>query len=271
MPSTCCGAGHEAELSRAASSSAEEDKRVGAFTVVATVAAVIAGAIASISGFGIGSVLTPVLSTQFDVRLAIAMVSLPHLAGTFVRFLIVRTRIDREVLLGFGAASAIGGLVGAALQTVVQSTALSVMFGVLLVFAGVGSLTGFAQRMRFSGHRTALVGGALSGLLGGLVGNQGGIRAAALLGFDVERQAFVATATAVALIVDGARIPVYIATQGPQLEPLWPLIVLLAIGAVIGTLAGGWVLRRMPEPIFRRVVGVLLLALGAYTLARALS
>src|SRR5207249_3945685 len=106
MPLTCCGAGHVGDRSRAASSSAEEDKRVGAFTVVATVAAVIAGAIASISGFGIGSVLTPVLSTQFDVRLAIAMVSLPHLAGTFVRLLIVRTRINREVLLGFGAASA---------------------------------------------------------------------------------------------------------------------------------------------------------------------
>src|SRR5436309_595051 len=219
MPSTCCGAGHEADLSRAASSSAEEDKRVGAFTVVATVAAVIAGAIASISGFGIGSVLTPVLSTQFDVRLAIAMVSLPHLAGTFVRFLIVRTRIDREVLLGFGAASAIGGLVGAALQTVVQSTALSVMFGVLLVFAGVGSLTGFAQRMRFSGHRTALVGGALSGLPGGLVGNQGGIRAAALLGFDVTREARVATASAVARMADGACTPVHRATPGSHPPP----------------------------------------------------
>src|SRR5438034_4820995 len=271
MPSTCCGAGHEADLSRAASSSAEEDKRVGAFTVVATVAAVIAGAIASISGFGIGSVLTPVLSTQFDVRLAIAMVSLPHLAGTFVRFLIVRTRIDREVLLGFGAASAIGGLVGAALQTVVQSTALSVMFGVLLVFAGVGSLTGFAQRMRFSGHRTALVGGALSGLLGGLVGNQGGIRAAALLGFDVEREAFVATATAVALIVDGARIPVYLVTQGADLVRLGPLILILSVGATIGTFAGQWTLRRMPERVFRRVVGVLLLLLGLYTLARVVA
>ena len=241
---------------------------MGAFTVVATVAAVIAGAIASISGFGIGSVLTPVLSTQFDVRLAIAMVSLPHLAGTFVRFLIVRTRIDREVLLGFGAASAIGGLVGAALQTVVQSTALSVMFGVLLVFAGVASLTGFAQ-LRFSGHRTALVGGALSGLLGGLVGNQGGIRAAALLGFDVEREAFVATATAVALIVDGARIPVYLATQGADLAAHWPLIVVLSIGAVVGTLVGGSALRRMNDVVFRRVVGVLLLLLGFYTLARA--
>jgi len=244
---------------------------VEAFTVVATVAAVVAGAIASISGFGIGSVLTPVLSTQFDVRLAIAMVSLPHLAGTLVRFLIVRTRIDREVLLGFGAASAIGGLVGAALQTVVQSTALSVVFGGLLVFAGLGSLTGFAQRMRFSGHRTALVGGALSGLLGGLVGNQGGIRAAALLGFDVEREAFVATATAVALIVDGARIPIYLATQGADLTANWPLIVVLSIGAVVGTFIGARALRRMNDAVFRRVVGGLLLALGAYTLARALS
>jgi uncharacterized membrane protein YfcA len=246
-----------------------EDKRVDAFAVIATVAAVVAGAIASISGFGIGSVLTPVLSTQFDVRLAIAMVSLPHLAGTFVRFLIVRTRIDRNVLLGFGAASAIGGLVGAALQAVVQSAALAVIFGLLLVFAGIGSLTGFAQRMRFSGRRSALVGGALSGLLGGLVGNQGGIRAAGLLGFDVTRDAFVATATAVALIVDGARIPVYLATQGTDLAPHWPLVALLAAGAVVGTLLGGWTLRRMSDGVFRRVVGVLLLVLGVYTLARA--
>src|SRR5207247_2026957 len=125
------------------------------------------------------------------------------------------------------------------------SSALAVIFGLLLVFAGIGSLTGFAQRMRFSGRRSALVGGALSGLLGGLVGNQGGIRAAALLGFDVEREAFVATATAVALIVDGARIPVYLATQGADLATHWPLIVVLSIGAVVGTFAGGWALRRL--------------------------
>lgn len=242
-----------------------------AFVVVVAVAAVLAGAIASISGFGIGSVLTPALSTQFDVRLAIAMVSLPHLAGTFVRFLIVRTRIDRDVLLGFGAASAIGGLVGAGLQTVVQSSALAILFGALLVFAGIGSLSGFAQRMRFSGRRSALAGGALSGLLGGLVGNQGGIRAAALLGFDVEREAFVATATAVALIVDAARIPIYLATEGVDLAPHWPLIAMLAVGAVAGTVLGGWTLRRMSEAVFRRVVGVLLVVLGIYTLARAFS
>ena len=241
------------------------------FGAVAAVASVVAGAIAAIAGFGIGSVLTPVLSTQFDVRLAIAMVSLPHLAGTLVRFLLVRTHIDRGVLLGFGGASALGGLVGAALQTVVQSAALAIVFALLLIFAGVGSLTGFAQRMRFSGRRAALVGGALSGVLGGLVGNQGGIRAAALLGFDVEREAFVATATAVALIVDGARIPVYLVTQGTELAAHWLLIAVLAAGAIAGTVIGGSALRRMSETVFRRMVGLLLLALGAYTLARAFS
>jgi uncharacterized protein len=241
---------------------------VDVFAAIAFLAGVLAGAIASIAGFGIGSVLTPVLATQFDVRLAIAAVSLPHLAGTLARLMLLRAHIDRDVLFGFGLASALGGLVGAALQAVVASAALAIVFGALLIFAGLGSLTGFARRMRFRGRGAALVGGAASGLLGGLVGNQGGIRAAALLGFDVERQAFVATATAVALVVDGARIPVYLATQGAALAPLWPLIALLAIGAVIGTFAGGWTLRRMPEPLFRRVVGVLLLGLGIYTLVQ---
>ena len=241
------------------------------FGAVAAAVSIVAGAIAAVAGFGIGSVLTPVLSLRFDVRLAIAIVSLPHVAGTLVRFILVRAHIDRRVLLGFGIASAIGGLVGAALQAVVQSSVLAIVFGALLVFAGLGSLTGFARRMRFGDRNLALVGGALSGLLGGLVGNQGGIRAAALLGFDVDKEAFVATATAVALVVDGTRIPVYLLTQGSDLAAQGPLIAVLAVGAIVGTLAGGWTLRRLPEPIFRRVVGALLLLLGLYTLARAVS
>jgi uncharacterized membrane protein YfcA len=240
------------------------------FAVAATVAAIIAGAIASIAGFGIGSVLTPVLATAFDVRLAIALVSLPHLCGTIARFVMVRRHIDRDVLLGFGAASAAGGLAGAALQAVVRNDALALIFGALLVFAGVTSLAGLARRMRIRGRAAALAGGALSGLLGGLVGNQGGIRAAALLGFDVERDAFVATATAVALIVDGARIPVYLATQGSAIAAHAPLVAMLSVGALVGTIPGGWLLRRIPEAVFRRIVGLLLLALGGYTLSRAL-
>jgi hypothetical protein len=55
--------------------------------------------------------------------------------------------------------------------------------------------------MRF-GRITGYMAGALSGLFGGLVGNQGGIRSAALMGFDINKEAFVATATAIGLVVD---------------------------------------------------------------------
>ena len=41
-------------------------------------ASLAAGAIAAISGFGIGSVLTPVVSLHVDTKLAVAVVSIPH-------------------------------------------------------------------------------------------------------------------------------------------------------------------------------------------------
>jgi hypothetical protein len=112
----------------------------------------------------------------------------------------------------------------------------------------------------------AWVAGAVSGLLGGLVGNQGGIRSAAMLGFDVRKEAFVATATAVALMVDGARMPVYLATQGRDMIGVWPFVVVATAGVLVGTLLGTRVLGRVPELLFRRVVSAIILILGAVML-----
>jgi len=73
---------------------------------------------------------------------------------------------------------------------------------------------------------------------------------------------FVATATAVGVIVDIARLPVYLATDGRALLRYGPLILAAAAGAVIGTPLGIRVLARVPERVFRRIVSVLLLVLG---------
>src|SRR5262245_46773284 len=128
-------------------------------------------------------------------------------------------------------------------------------------------LTGLSDRLRFRGW-VGWVAGAVSGMLGGLVGNQGGIRSAAMLGFDVPRHAFVATATAVGLIVDGARLPVYLATEWEGIASLWPFLAAATTGALIGTVAGARVLRRIPEPIYRRLVAALVLALGVFMLVQ---
>jgi uncharacterized membrane protein YfcA len=175
-------------------------------------AAFLAGAVAALTGFGIGSLLTPVFVLLADTRLAVAAVSVPHVLGTALRFWLMGGGVDRRVLWTFGLTSAAGGLVGALLQTRASSRWLAILFGALLLFAAAAEASGLAQRMRFRGA-TGWIAGAASGLLGGLVGNQGGIRSAALVGFGLTKRSFVATATATALFVDGARLPVYLWLQ----------------------------------------------------------
>jgi uncharacterized protein len=228
-------------------------------------AGVLAGAVAAISGFGIGSLLTPVLASHVGTKVAVAAVSVPHLIGTAVRFAKLWPHVDGPAFRRFGILSAAGGLLGALLNARVSAPVLSVVLGILLLFAGLSGLLGFAERMRF-GRNAAWIAGALSGLFGGLVGNQGGIRSAALMGFDLPKERFVATATAVALVVDAARMPVYVWTEWRELVALWPFVLGAVAGVLIGTLGGVRLLRRIPERVFRPAVSLLIVALGVYML-----
>jgi uncharacterized membrane protein YfcA len=232
-------------------------------------AAVAGGIVASVAGFGIGSLVTPVLAWQLDAKLAVAAVSIPHVIGTAVRFWRLGGHVDRRVLANFGVMSAGGGLLGALLQERATTPALLILFGGLLLFSSAAELTGFGRRMQFGGA-LAWMAGALSGFLGGLVGNQGGIRSAALLGVELPKHAFVTTATAVALMVDAARVPVYVWSMGDAMARLSVWIVIATIGVVVGTLIGLRLLARIPEYLFRRVVAVVLAVLGAAMVGRAL-
>jgi uncharacterized membrane protein YfcA len=170
------------------------------FDVLVIIIALIAGAVAAVTGFGIGSLLTPVLTLHVDTRLAVAAVSVPHVIGTALRFWLLRGDIN----------------------------------------------------------------------LGGLVGNQGGIRSAALLGFDLSKETFVATATAIALFVDGARLPVYIMMEHNEITALWPWVALASLGVTIGTVLGSRVLVRIPESWFRRALALILAVLGGAMLVRSM-
>ena len=119
---------------------------------------VVAGAVSAVTGFGIGSLLTPVLALSIDTRVAVAAVSIPHVVGTAVRFWLLQGGIDRRVLWSFGLTSAGGGLAGAALYSVATNRWLNLVFGVLLLFAAVSEVTGLARRMRFRGWVAWLAG-----------------------------------------------------------------------------------------------------------------
>ncbi len=238
------------------------------FEFILTLLAFIAGAVASIAGFGIGSLLTPVLAGKLGTNLAIAAISISHFLGTALRFWKLKSHINRKALLHFGILSAAGGLTGALFHAFISSRRMTVVLGVILVFAGFSGLFGLMEKVKLKGP-AAWMAGALSGLFGGLVGNQGGIRSAALLGFDLSKQAYVATATAIALIVDISRMPVYFFIERQNLVRIAPLIFIMSLGTMAGTLAGTRLLSWIPEKVFKRLVSGTVLILGIFTLLQA--
>jgi uncharacterized membrane protein YfcA len=233
------------------------------------IVAALSGVTASIAGFGIGSLLTPLLASQLGMSLAVAAVSIPHALATAVRCWRLRREIDSRVLRSFGVWSAAGGIAGALLYARASNHALTLVLGALLVATGIAGTTAWASRVHPT-PRVATVLGVLSGFFGGIAGNQGGLRAAALMTFDLRPLAFVATSTAVGLAIDAARMPFYLFRAGPALAGATTPILVATVGVLVGTVIGERVLIRMNAQLFRRVVSVLIAALGIWLLSTAL-
>ena len=227
--------------------------------------AVLSGATASLVGFGIGSMLTPLLALQLGTDIAVAAVALPHAVATAMRCWRLRRSIDWGVLKGFGLLSAAGGLAGAVAYRGLDADALGKVLGGLLVLTAVAQLAGLAKNWH---PRGAVVGalGFASGFFGGIAGNQGGLRAAALTAFSLSPLAFVATSTATGLLVDAARTPVYLYEAGAALLSLWIPIAVATVGVVIGTLLGERILLGMPRDRFARLVAIAVGVLGLWLL-----
>lgn len=235
------------------------------FSVALLLVAIVSGATASIVGFGIGSLLTPLLAARFGTGVAVAAVTLPHAAATAFRCWRLRASIDRPVLIRFGLLSAAGALAGALLYTRLGPTTLTGVLGGLLLLTALAQLTGWTARWHPRGPLVAVF-GLLSGFFGGVAGNQGGLRSAALTAFKLSPVRFVATATATGVLVDLARTPVYLWSSGPQLLPLAVPIGIATAGVLIGTLLGERILLGLSPRRFGQVVGAAIGVLGIWLL-----
>jgi hypothetical protein len=228
---------------------------------------VLSGATASIVGFGIGSLLTPLLAVSIGTDLAVAAVSLPHAVATAIRCWRLRRSIDWGVVKGFGLLSAAGGLAGAIAYSQLDANQLSRALGALLLLTAIAQLSGIAARWRPHGLAVGLL-GLGSGFFGGIAGNQGGLRAAALTAFGLSPLAFVATSTATGLLVDAARAPVYLFVTGRGLLPLWQPIVIATAGVTIGTILGERILLGLSRESFTLIVAAAVGLLGLWLLFR---
>ena len=223
--------------------------------------AVLSGGTATVAGFGIGSLLTPLLAASFGTATAVAAVAIPHAAATALRCWRLRANIDWTVVRSFGLLSAAGGLIGALLYTRFSNAALTLTLGLLLLSTAVATIVDLPSRVPVRGAVVGVL-GLLSGLFGGLAGNQGGLRAAAMLSLSLPPVRYVATATATAMMVDLVRTPIYVWQAGGVLQSLVVPLGVATLGVLIGTVLGERILLGLSIPQFRYAIAVLIGLLG---------
>jgi uncharacterized membrane protein YfcA len=247
--------------------------------LIVCIASLLASALTLFSGFGLGTLLMPVVALFFPLELAIAMTAMVHLANNLFKIGLLGRKADGSVLLRFGIPAIGAAFVGAALLLYLgeaepiyeyeafgsnqQVSLLKLVIGTLIVLFVVLELSPTFAKTAL--HRKWLpLGGVISGFFGGLSGHQGAFRSMFLIKIGLEKEAFVATGVVLAVMVDIARMVIYgadISTQGDAVE--WTLVIGASVSAFTGAYVGAKVLQKVTLRSVQLIVSALLIVVGA--------
>ena len=219
------------------------------------------------TGFGLSTSLTPIFALVYPTQIAVMLVAVVHFLNNVFRVGLFRQHVDLALVRRFGVLSIAGALVGSVAQGWLQSDWLKLLLGVSLLVLGGIELAPRLAGWRFP-RRWDQAGGLLSGLLGGLLGNQGAIRSAYLVNYDIPKEAFIATATLIAIGIDSTRIPIYLWTQWSAITSQWVVLLAVSAAAFAGTYTGKRLVGRVSQAAFRRIVHWMVVAFGLLMLAQ---
>lgn len=247
--------------------------------VLICAAAFMASALTFVSGFGLGTLLTPVFALFFPVETAIAATAVVHLANNLFKLALTGRTADWRIVGRFGVPATIAALVGAA--ALVASSSLPALAQyelagdtrrVTLVKVIIGTLTvAFAlleSSARFRSVRLPVRylpwGGVLAGFFGGLSGIQGALRSAFLIKAGLSKEAFVATGVVCAVLVDLARLLVYGSSQAWMHvdTAATPAVMAAAAAAFAGALVGARLLKGLTLVSVQAAVSIMLVGIG---------
>jgi len=171
--------------------------------------AFVAATIATTTGFGSATILTPFVAMVIDIKAAIVLVAFFHFANNLTKFTLMRKSINLRLVLVYGLPSVISALVGAWIFGSVDVNLITSFFSIFLVMFSLYSL--FRPKLRISEKDSVLaIGGLISGLTSGLIGVGGAIRSMFLISTFLKKEAYIATAAAIAIMVDVSRISMYV-------------------------------------------------------------
>lgn len=197
----------------------------------------IAAALTVPAGFGLATMLTPVVLLWLPPHEAIAVVAIIHGAHNGWKLKVLRSSINIDAVKRYGWALILGAIIGSLLQSKIPSNPLLLVVGIALIILPLLSVTEKWTKLRL-GETEDRIGGFGSGFFGGLTGHQGALRALFLQKRLPDKLAYAATASVLALVVDLTRIPIYLYFEGRGIMDESILIIALVFAAIMGVQLG---------------------------------
>lgn len=245
---------------------------------IISLAAFITAILTFFSGFGLGTILTPVFMIFFPVDLAIGLTGIVHFCNNLFKLALVGKNADKTVLIRFGIPAVIAAFAGAWLLMHIPDVKplfayelfgknfevypVKFIIAILLIFFAILDLIPFLNKLSF-GKQQMPIGGLLSGFFGGLSGNQGALRSAFLIKVGLSKETFIATTIVISCFVDFTRLSVY-ATRFLKsgLDENIGLVSIATLSAIIGSLVGNKLLKKVTLKFIQALVAVLLILIS---------
>lgn len=204
------------------------------------------------SGFGLGTILTPVMIIFFPPQEAIALTGIVHLLNNLFKLVLVGKQTDKHVASKFGIPAILGSFIGAyALIYVSQNlfhfqyqflgktmevTFIKLLVSSMMILFALFEILPWLKSLQFNSKYLAY-GGLISGFFGGLSGNQGALRSAFLLRYGLTKEVYIATGVVIACMIDVTRLTIYYSANVNY--DYWENDVLLTM-AVLSAFAGAY-------------------------------
>lgn len=246
--------------------------------LIVSLAALAAASLTFFSGFGLGTLLMPVVAVFLPLNLAIAVTAVVHLANNLFKLALVGRHAERSVLVRFGLPAMLFAFGGAWLLNwlsvippmtsytlggrELEISPVKLTIGILIIlFLVIESLPFLAK---LSIHKRYLpLGGMISGFFGGLSGHQGAFRSMFLIKAGLDKTQFIATGVTIAVMVDIARLLIYGTSFAAQnLGSQWALVVSASGAAFAGSFLGNRLLSKLTYGAVRLAVSVLLIVVA---------
>jgi|TARA_B110000263_G_scaffold135635_1_gene117747 uncharacterized membrane protein YfcA len=238
--------------------------------ILAIIASFTAAALTVPAGFGLSTMLTPVVLMLMSPHEAIAVVAVVHGAHNAGKSWSLWKNIDFQAFKRYGIWLILGAVIGAILQNQVPQKPLLGIIGVFLIILPLLTLSKAWKNYRIP-EENDRIGGFGSGFMGGLSGHQGALRAMFLTNKLPDKMAYAATASIFALCVDLSRIPVYLFFRSENITSNIELTFALVIAALIGVRVGKKWLESMKSESIRKGIMIGIIASGFFYLFEALA